>query len=240
MVAVCFALVAVVALADLLTGNIHVAILYTLPLVLYGHLRPKRSPWGLILALVVLTYAGLLLGPAGPFSDDSSLLPFGYRLVNRTLTVTTLITIGALQQLGLAASRQLGREGFAGRGPRQAAVEDLLRAVDKFRSGAISLVIASSIAALDLLSPSTFNLPILYAIPLVTSLQARSRPLLWGLAGFSLLLSAVGYLSGMPGTPGPVHNRLISGVSILLVAVIAHRWMAPKRRTAPAAVTSAA
>jgi hypothetical protein len=240
MLALCFALVAVVALADLLTGNIHVAILYTLPLVLYGHLRPKQPSWLLILALVILTYLGILFGPQTTFIGDVSPLPIGYRLVNRTLTAVTLITIGALQQLGLVTSRGIGREGFAVSSPRQAQTEDLLRIVDQLRGGAISLVIAVTIAALDMLSPATFNLPILYVIPLVTCLQVRSRSLLWSLAGFSLLLSAVGYLAGVPGAPGPVHNRLIAAASIVLVAAVAHRWMAPERRAVPDAVTSAA
>jgi hypothetical protein len=146
-----------------------------------------------------------------------------------------LITIGALQQLGLVVSREI-----AGRSPREATIQDLLGVVDRLRGGAISLVIALSIAALDILSPSTFNLPILYAIPLVTSLQTRSRPLLWGLAGFSLLLAVVGYMAGVPGTPGPLHNRMISGISILLVAVVGHRWMAPERRVGADAAASVA
>lgn len=71
-------------------------------------------------------------------------------------------------------------------------------------------------------------------IPLLTSLQARSRPLLWGLTGVVLVLSGVGYLAGIPGEPAPFHNRIIAAASMLVVAWLGSRWMAAPQGRVPA------
>lgn len=60
----------------------------------------------------------------------------------------------------MTAAREIEGGGFAGASPRRATLDDLIGIVDQVRGGAISLVIAFSIAAVDMLSPATFNLPI--------------------------------------------------------------------------------
>ena len=89
------------------------------------------------------------------------------------------------------------------------------------------VVLVAATAIVDFLSPANYNLAVLYLLPLFLCVWIRSRRLLWGMLGFALVLTYLGYIWGPPANAGafldtlPV-NRVLTVVSLGLVTVLLH------------------
>lgn len=96
-------------------------------------------------------------------------------------------------------------------------------------AGALAVALAALATFLDLISPITLNVSIVYSIPLILAAVARRRRLLWILLLFLLCINFAVYVAlagpgGLSVSEPPFLNRLLSSVAMLLTAGLLHLW----------------
>jgi hypothetical protein len=158
---------------------------------------------------------------------------WNYRMFNRTLAAVTILVVAGMVHFWI----RLRSEGAAAHGaaasadPEQEMVGQILQSFEVFGAALICGLIMLCIGLTDLLSPGEFNLPILYAVPLMLCGAVRSRSLLWSILPFLLVLTLVGFVVG-PKTEAHetifqslVTNRFLAASVQVAMALLAHVWI---------------
>jgi hypothetical protein len=97
----CVPLLAIIAFVDIMApANVHVAILYPIPLLICGWTRSRKLVWGMLAGLILLSMISVWLGPPSTIA-----LPEFSIERNRILAASTLIAIAITLHIGLAPDR---------------------------------------------------------------------------------------------------------------------------------------
>lgn len=212
-----------IAALDLLLQRTNFSILYIAPLLLLVRKGDLRHPWQTAALLVGLTYCIYFLKNAiNPL--DSYPRYFDYRLVNRSLVAIMILVMTKMIELWWRWKAEQS----------DCEVPETLRYQDQEISATFAVLVyiplSAVIAVVDYFVPASFNLPILYIIPLFVCGWTGSRRLLWSMVGVLLTLTTAGYLwGGSPVTDdlqaSLARNRLLAAAGMIVVSAILHLWM---------------
>ncbi len=94
----------------------------------------------------------------------------------------------------------------------------------------LAVCVAGAEVLIDFMTWIQLNVSILYALPLVLAAQARSRRLIWALAGILVTATFIVYWLQVPPGEFSLHeefvlNRVLSSAAMLVTAVLLHVWM---------------
>jgi len=214
---------------DVVLAWTNLAILYVLPLFVAARAGRPRVIAVFAAVLVGLTYGGYLLevlylSPAPPFT---------FRIVNRTIVATAVVVSALLLRWWMRWREQAGtRVGPVRHGDQdQAVYDEVIAIVERLLAGMACAAYVAAVAAGDLLAPGEYNLPILYAIPVLLAGLTHSRAFLWATAAVLLLLVPAGYKFGPPpNLPESVltfvlTNRALAAFAIVVLTLSVHVWM---------------
>lgn len=212
-----------IAALDLLLQRTNFSILYIAPLFLLVRRGDLRHPWQTAALLVGLTYGVYFLKNAvNPV--DTYPRYFDYRIVNRSLVAIMILAMTRMIELWCRWKAEQS----------DAEVPEALRYQDQEISATFAVLVciplSAGIAVVDHFAPASFNLPILYTIPLFACGWTGSQRLLWGMLVVLLALTTAGYLWG--GSPmdhdlkaSLARNRLLAAAGMIVVSAILHFWM---------------
>lgn len=216
-----------IAALDLLLQRTNFSILYAAPLFLLMRRGDLRHPWQMAALLVGLTYGIYFLkNVVNPI--DAYPRYFDYRLFHRSLVAIMILAMTRMNELWWRWKTEQS----------DAEVPEALRYQDQEINATFAILVciplSAGIAIIDHFAPASFNLPILYTIPLFACGWAGSRRLLWGMLVVLLALTAAGYLWG--GAPAMDHdlnaslarNRLLAAAGMIVVSAILHFWMSDR------------
>ena len=167
LVGACIAFIAGIAIIDLMTANINLSILYCLPVLVLSQTRGQLELQVSVVAAVVLTYVGYILGPR-PQSSAGAVLTMpemltDWRMFNRTLSVIALCGIGGMSLLEkrfhLALERRRAELDATDADGR--IYEEILHLFNQMTAVVVSVVIIAVVAVADFITPAQYNLPIL-------------------------------------------------------------------------------
>jgi hypothetical protein len=234
-IGLCLAAIAVIALADILTAKVNLAILFSFPLIVLSHrLRRPGALIGLAAGLCVLSAADYLLKiwlleSAHPKLADAML---SYRLFNRTMVILTIICVTVLtiyiQRLGdrFDRVRELHRDPATGD-----EYEKVLIVLEQLAWGVVCVLLTVTIFVMDVITPARLNPPILYVLPVFISIRLTTRKMLWVLVLAALLGNLGGHFFGPPELLDAALaqkiaiNRCVAAAVVVLVAgTLSHRW----------------
>jgi hypothetical protein len=160
------------------------------------------------------------------------------RLLNRTLLAVTMCLLGMALQYWARSEQEAGAAQ-----PRSSLPPDQSnrfqrhsRNFDAMMAIVIFPVLVIVIAATDRFSPSNFNLPVLYTLPLFLCAWARNRLILWCLLIAVLALTVWGYMYGPPPVGAssnptiPFKNRILASCVLIVVTAMLHWWITSDAR----------
>jgi hypothetical protein len=106
----------------------------------------------------------------------------------------------------------------------------MIQAVEQFAVIAVSAACALVIFVLDVVAPSAFNAAILYGLPLLLLITARSTRILWTALPVLLILVWGGFAIGQHEGPDWLTvflqlNRALTSVALCAITVIGHAWL---------------
>jgi len=219
-------LIGALAVIDFTSAHFNVAIVYVIPLVMWAQMQ-RRVPYALGVTLIALTFGGYFFFVWPDNVKTWNEMFHSERIFNRFLVSVVIMTVTAFASV-MARLRQSAEE----RGQLYAEPgEELFLSLDKLIIGFVCLMVIFAIAASDIVTPSNFNLPILYAVPMLICPWGQSRRFLWCVVPVVLLLILFGYLwSPPPIIVGPrpwsfATNRTLSAVIVLVIGVTLHVLM---------------
>ncbi|HEX8523652.1 MAG TPA: hypothetical protein VF669_15460 [Tepidisphaeraceae bacterium] len=205
-VAACVGIVALIAGVDFFTANVNISILYALPVLLISQTRHRVVLQVLVVSVIVLTYAGYLLGPR-PQGADGGTYTFAHmigdwRMFNRSLAAIAVCAITAISAFEHRFHRTLQRrrEEVDAMDSDARIYEEILESFTQLVAVIASVVIVAVVAIADFITPAQYNLPILYGVPLVICAMTRRRLLLWGILPILLVMTFAGYVIGPSST----------------------------------------
>ncbi|HEX4142833.1 MAG TPA: hypothetical protein VHY91_04720 [Pirellulales bacterium] len=212
------AMVACIVPINVLAPHFQSSILYAIPLTLLGccgQLRALRWVTAVVIGLTVITYfVGFWLTP--PATGPQFL---SFRLVNRAMVAGMLWLMSKVLSMWFEAEHGLHHE-----------PDRLHHRVSPMFGMLLAMPTVIAVALLDGLTPGHFNLAVLYLVPLVTCLFARSERLLWALF---VLLQALA-IGGLYWGPQPyseeafqraLQNRALNAVMMLIVTGLLVFWL---------------
>jgi hypothetical protein len=231
----CAALTVLPAWVDVALPGVNLSILYFVPLLLTAAAGQRKLLIHLAILLSVLTYLGYLYGFRDVLLSEPEQI-FTFRLLNRTLVVLALWVMTLTLYLGMGIGAKIGN--LAANQRRSTVFAEAADALEHLIAGIVCLTLVVTVLAADLLSPGEYNLPVLYALPLILSIWMNSRRLLWGLVPVLLLFSAIGFAWGRQPhvdhewLPKLLMNRSLAMAVLVALATILH-FLIRERRTAP-------
>jgi hypothetical protein len=221
----CGIVILAVAMLDFNTYAFNAAIVYALPLALSSQLR-RRPPWALTILMVALTYAGYFLGPWPPDKTWETMI-LSPALLNRSMVAAVLVAITLMSSVLDNFRQRLNEKRYAYSEP----VEEFFTAIDSLVLGIFfPVLLIFAVALTDALTPTKFNLPILYAVPLLVCSWSHSRRLLWIITVMSLVFAVMGLQLGfihddVVPTQSILNNRALSATLIFALGVALHLWI---------------
>ena len=221
-----------IAAADVLAHRWNLAILFTIPLLLYArHTTPGRL-WTMTVAVVLATYLGLLL-PHLLGMEGATIA--AYRVFNRTLVAIAVVVIaGTGQYISLVRRRAIQGGAETMSDPDRRIYDELIATLERFLILLSCATVSLAIVAIDLASPQTQNYSILYTTVVILAAQSRSRGLLWISAAVIVVLVWLGFSVSLFAEDHQVAgaasvNRSLTSMAIVGVALLCHIWLrAPK------------
>jgi hypothetical protein len=158
-------------------------------------------------------------------------------MVNRTLAVAAILAVAVMIHFWIVLqNRANGHAHPPGRHDlEQETIKEVTRSFEIFGAALICGLIMACIALTDLLSPGEFNLPILYAVPLMICGAVHSRSLLWSILPFLLILTMIGFVIGPKSAwsesifQSLVTNRFLAAAVQVLLALLSHVWIGEDR-----------
>jgi hypothetical protein len=240
-------LVLIPLVLDLLTTRVNLPILFSIALLVAAQGGDRRLVRRIAIPLALLVFAGYVFEFRDVlFTEPQRML--SYRLLNRTLVAIAILLMAGLLSLQLqfrerveqgwpAHRRDKGREEF----------EEILRSIEGLVAVLIAAMLILCVMLADLLVPGQFNLPILYALPLVVAAWSLSRTLLWSLVLILLMLSSIGFAYGRAPTTQVVGmeilltNRTLALFAIVGIGLALHFWIgrvSPSRSNGASALAS--
>ena len=92
--------------------------------------------------------------------------------------------------------------------------------------------IPKSPISFDFVSPATYNLAILYPIPLFVCVWTQSHRVLWGMLITLLALSAIAHLFGGPRVDVSdtllLRGRLLAAIGLVILTTLLSLWIVPR------------
>jgi hypothetical protein len=226
----------VIVCGDFLTSDINFSILYILPLLVISRMHRPRAVWQWAVALSVLTFAGYFAGVRGAEINSWQDL-VNFRLVNRAMMAATLMASAALIHIQIGLRELIDRRArlVHASAEEEHAFDQILASFDRFATTILCLVLIGLVTLTDVLTPPQFNIPILFALPLVASARIQQRWIVWAIVPLLLLMSVVGLYLGPK--PLPTHikdamiiNRIFASLVLIGVAAILHGWIGSRSR----------
>jgi hypothetical protein len=229
--AISLLIVAWIAAVDLMWQKTNLSILYIVPLTIMVVSGRRQALWRFVGLLIFLTYAIYYSKYAIAPADDTEATYLNFRLVNRTLVAASLLGIAYVLSIWVRwrtdqADLEL---------PSSVQIQERELSATLALVCCIPLVIL--IAGIDFIAPATYNLAILYPIPLFLCVWMQSRRLLWGVLVCLLLLSAAAFTFGGPIPPEAVsdaslvRSRMIAAGGLVILAGLLTLWIEPKSAT---------
>ena len=226
-----------VASADLLTYQVNLPIVYTVPLLLVERAGRRRVLWQAALLLVALTFAGYFFGRHPPGLDplDARSVP---RLANRAMAALMLVAAAGVLHAGITMRERARRARHLWpHDPDGLSYQRAVLTIDRVLAPVLAALLVVALFVSDAAAQPEYNIAVLYALPLVILARTRSGPLVW--FGLPILLAAtmLGMWVGPP--PSPQHvwnlslNRVLVCVAMVTVAVLLHGRFRADRLTAP-------
>lgn len=211
LIVACALLVVVPAIVDLLTSFINLPILYFIPLVLCARAGKRKALIWLTTLLVLLTY-GLYFWEFRHSLFENPRRLLSYRFFNRTIVAVGLcITAAALSAWSRVHEQWLRRGAQVTDSEPDIAFDQAVRSLKRVIVILLCIALVLVIFMSDLLIPRQFNLPILYAVPLILTAWSDSRRALWALLPVVLICTWVGvYLGPKQNVPAEVAPRTSS------------------------------
>jgi hypothetical protein len=223
-------IVAWIAAVDAMWLKTNLSVLYVVPLTIMVVSGRRQALWRFVGLLIFLTYAVYYLKYAIAPADDAESTYWNFRLVNRTLVAASLLGIAYVLSIWVRWRTDQADPEL----PSSVQVQERELSATLALVCCIPLVIL--IAGIDFIAPSTYNLAILYPIPLFLCVWMQSRRLLWGVLVCLLLLSAAAFAFG-PQAPEAVadssllRSRIIAAGGLVILAALLTLWIEPKTAT---------
>jgi hypothetical protein len=173
----------------------------------------------LVVAVYAVYFLKWALYSAG---SPAAQTPFDFHLVNRTFVVLTICMLEVLLKLRMSTA-SLSADVEIPESMRREEEE-----TDETLAVLLGVAFAAGIALADFFSPANYYFAILYIVPLFFCAWTRSRRLLWGGWGLTMVLTVLGFVCGPPATamhPHMAHlilNRMLAGLALTLLAVLLH------------------
>ena len=231
---VCAILTLTTALIDVFTFGINVTMLYVIPLLLLGRPETRRFLWPFTGIALCLTY-GLYFSDFGNavFTHPEKVLT--WRLINRSMVAVSLCIVTTVLSRWLRSQQRMAINRIAALD--RSLFDELADSLQQMTCLFLCVVLIACIATTDLITPGEFNLPLLYAVPLIVAYWAGSRRLLRSLLPIMMLLGILGYCFGRQADIAPnwfskiLTNRILSILTTLFIALILHGLIPARRRT---------
>jgi hypothetical protein len=228
-----------ILLIDLLTTRVALPILYTICLVLAARAGDRRLVIGLAFPFVLLTYFSYAFELRYFLLTDIGHLA-SYRLLNRTMVAISILIVAAMLSHFLRLREQMRWQRSTHlQEPDREIYQEVIQSLENLSGAVVTGLLILSVLVADLLVPGQFNLPILYAVPLLLAGWRRSRRLLWALVAILLLFSLAGFAWGRSPTTQLVGidvllaNRTLAIIVLLAIGVVLHFWIG-RNRSQPA------
>ena len=217
-----FALLIVVwiAVVDLLWQYTNMSILYVVPLALLAMTGGLRSLWRSVALLVLLTYAIYFLKYSLNRPDDVESVYLNFRLVNRTLVAASLVGLAYIFAMWIRWTADQSDPELT------SSIQFQERELSATLAALCCVPLVLVIAGIDFVAPATYNLAILYPIPLFICMWLQSRRLLWGMLAFLLVLSAAAHFWGSapPADAVPdvllLRSRVIAAAGLIVLTAL--------------------
>jgi hypothetical protein len=197
--------------------------LYVAPLILMARSGDTRTLWRATGVLIALTYGVFILkNIVNPPPVEWS--HFDVRFLNRTFVVIVVLGLTTMLQSWIRWSHEQS----------DPELPDSVRSQDQEIGTTLAVLISAPIVLLigiiDFVAPATYNMPILYSIPLFFCAWTRSRRLLWSMFAALSALSVIAFVWGRPPDQifpnfGLERNRLLAIASMIAVTVALHYWL---------------
>jgi hypothetical protein len=225
-------LIACISIADLLTGNVNLSILYPLAVLLSTRIGRRKLLWAVAFACVFLAYAGYMLGPPfDPLAAGWHQRLGNYRMLNRTLAAASILATGLIMHLWMALRVRLSSVQPDPKDANYPVMDEVLRAFEQLCAAIICLLLAASVMVADICTPAQFNLPILYVIPIASCAWLRSRMVLWVMLPIVLIATWVGFALSDTETLRAVlsaplaRNRILASCAAIGAALVVDAWL---------------
>jgi len=210
---------------DFATHSLNLSILYAIPMYVIAMRLP--AAWAALvgLLLVIATFAGLLYGARPPGLGTVAALLDNYRMVNRSFAAVAII-ITAL----VAAWQRHWSANLVVQAEKDAVIQDhpiysdMISQVRFLTTLFIAMGITVSLVAVDWTTVAEFNLPILYAVPLVLCVLSGSMRAIWLMTPVLLVFTWAGFWASddkmQVATIHPLVNRGIATAMLLVLAIV--------------------
>lgn len=220
----------VVAAMDLATSNLNLSIVYAIPMALCARTARPTVIWRVAIVLMFLSFAGYFIGPWSRDTATWREMFFHYRTVNRTVGASAVLAIASMSHFGIAVRRRIEvrLESRSSHELDQEVIQEVMASVELFQAAIMSIMAVACIAAIDMLLPAHYNPTTLYVVPILTSVQTRSRWYLWTVVCIILGLIYFGYNFGPAPNISAVLipiNRKIAAMMVAIVGVFVHIWI---------------
>jgi len=206
-IAIALLVACVIFVSDLATHSVNLSILYTI--VIYVIATRARGRWTLLAAvtLVGATYAGFFLGARPPDLNSLASLYQSYWFTNRSFSAAAILTTGLIAGWLRRWTNQIKqRPAIDDVIMDQSMHEELTDQVRFFETLLIALTITGALIVIDWATPSEFNFPILYAVPLMLCVLSGSARAIWLMTPLLIALAWIGLWAS---------NRTVSEVLVL-------------------------
>lgn len=222
------ALTVLIVIADVAGVGVNVAILYLLPMLLVAYTAPgHRRIIGSAAVLSVLTYFIYAFEYRHHLTTDPW-TAVTFRLLNRSFVVTTLWIMAGVRLAWHRMHRSRRGDPAEGSGRAVSMFDEISDSLTILSAAITCVAVVFCVATTDLIVPGQFNLPILYAIPVLVAGQSGRPKILWGTVLALLLMNVIGFVWGTPPTLDEhwlirlIANRTLAGLGLLSIALLIH------------------
>jgi hypothetical protein len=234
----CAILIVIPAIVDASKLYVNLTSLYFIPLILCARSFSRRTVYLMAALLVTLTYGIYFfkISRQQPVVHAS----IWYRLINRTMVAVSLCITAGLLGAWAGVRRGQERRGDVEEADIETPIDRAVRSLRRIIVLMLCFMLIVCIFATDLMTPKQFNLPILYALPLIVAAWAESRRVLWTLLPILVACTWIGFAVSPAATVQTtlphqtlldylLTNRLLACLAQVGIALMLHLWLGPEK-----------
>ncbi|MGN6506946.1 MAG: hypothetical protein ACTHM6_15430 [Tepidisphaeraceae bacterium] len=211
------ALTAIPVVIDLFTTGVNAPMLYIFTLLVLANAGLRRYLWPYAVLATALTLSLYIYHFGKPVLSTPH-VALTWRLVNRLMVAFSICITTTALYLWLGMKERLNR--FSNQLADQTTFMELADSLLHLFGNVICIALILCILAIDLCTPGEFNLPLLYALPIVIGRWMGSPRLLWLAMPLIIAASIVGYLLGAPANVQPDWFSRITTNRVLAIFVM--------------------